>query len=108
MNWDELTSETVQKLINVIKDEAILPKIAFLALEDFLEKADEEAMYHLMVQMRLQLTDIVVKDAETTGFNRRLDIIANYGTQSKIYLEGMTKAFIYIEKEGKQLPAPPV
>ncbi len=106
MNWNELTSDRVQKVLNVIKDEEILPKVAFLALEDFLEKADEESLYHLMVQMRLQLTSNIV--AEETTFVRRLDTIANYGTQSAIYLDGMRKAFVYIEKENKPLPTPPV
>lgn len=105
MNWNELTSDSVQRVLDVVKDETILPKIAFMAMEDFLEKADEEALYRLMVQIRVQL---LLGTTDEDKFTRRLDTIANYGTQSKIYLASMQKAFIYIEKEGKQLPAPPV
>lgn len=103
MNWNELTSDKVQNVLNVVKNETILPKVAFMALEDFLEKADEESLYHLMVQIRVQLA----RDLESENFARRLDTIANYGTQSKIYLRSMEKAFVYIEKEGKKLPTPP-
>lgn len=103
MNWTELTSDKVQNVLNVVKDETILPKVAFMALEDFLEKADEESLYHLMVQIRVQLSF----DIDNEKFARRLDTIANYGTQSKIYLTSMQKAFVYIEKEGKPLPTPP-
>jgi hypothetical protein len=103
-DWTACTSPDVEKIMLILKDAAQDVKSIFAAFEAFLDTCSDEQGYFLMVQIRLQLTDTVATD---NGFVRRLDHIANQGTQSGAYLKAMQRIFRYIEKEGKKLPVPP-
>lgn len=103
MDWALCTTPDVERIIAILKDTTQDIKVVYAAFEAYLDTASDEDGYFLMVQIRLQLSGMIETD---DGLIRRLDHIANQGSQSGTYLKAMQRIFGYFEKEDKKLPVP--